>query len=170
MRLILVRHGPAGPRDAERWPDDALRPLTSRGIKRSRDAARGLARVEPGIGLIASSSLARALQTARIFAQALEVAAVETLEGLGPGGPRENILEFLAAHAAVPSVMLVGHEPALGELAGALLFGAPSHLAIRKAGACAIEFGTEVRVGAGALRWFLPAKLLARLASKAVHA
>jgi phosphohistidine phosphatase len=170
MRLILVRHGPAGRRDAERWPDDALRPLTSRGVKRSREASRGLARVEPGIGLIASSSLARALQTARIFARTLHLAAVETLDALGPAGSRAGILEFLAAHAAVRSVVLVGHEPDLGELAGALLFGSPSHLPIKKAGACAIAFDAEVRAGAGALHWFLPAKMLARLGSTAVRA
>jgi phosphohistidine phosphatase len=169
MRLILVRHGPAGRRDAERWPDDALRPLTSQGVKRSRDAARGLARVEPGISLIASSSLERALQTARIFARVLDVAVVEELDALGPGGSRDGILEFLAAHAGDRSVILVGHEPDLGELAGALLFGSPSHLSMKKAGACAIAFDTEPRVGAGSLHWFLPAKMLARLASKTVR-
>lgn len=170
MRLILVRHGPAGLRDAERWPDDALRPLTSRGVRRSRDAAGGLGRVEPGIGLIASSPLERAMQTARVFARALDVAVVEELDALGPGGSRDRILEFLATRAADRSVMLVGHEPDLGELAGALLFGSPSNLSLKKAGACAITFDAEARVGAGSLRWFLPAKMLARLASRRVHA
>jgi phosphohistidine phosphatase len=169
MRLILLRHGPAGRRDAERWPDDGLRPLTSRGIKRSRDAARGLARVEPGIGLIVSSPLARALQTARVFARALDVTVVEELDALRPGGSREAILEFLAAHTGDRSVMLVGHEPDLGELAGALLFGPPSPLAMKKAGACAIAFEAEPRIGAGSLHWFLPAKMLARLAAKTVR-
>jgi len=170
MRLILLRHGPAGRRDAERWPDDALRPLTSHGIKRSRDAARGLARVEPGISLIASSSLGRALQTARVFARALDVDAVEELDALRPGGSRDRLLEFLAAHGRDRSIMLVGHEPDLGELAGALLFDSPSALPMKKAGACAIAFDTEPRVGGGALHWFLPAKMLARLATKTVRA
>jgi phosphohistidine phosphatase len=124
-----------------------------------------LARIEPEISLIASSSLARALQTARVFARALHVAAVAELEALGPGGSPDRILEFLVGHAADRSVMLVGHEPDLGELAGALLFGSPSSLSIRKAGACAIAFDAEVKLGAGSLRWFMPAKILARLAS-----
>ena len=170
MRLVLVRHGPATRRDAERWPNDALRPLTSRGVRRSRDAARGLARVEPDIGLIATSSLTRALQTARVFAQVLDVAGVEEFDALEPGGSRDRILEFLAARAAERSVMLVGHEPDLGELAGALLFGSPSGLSIKKAGACAIAFDAEVQVGAGSLRWFLPATMLAQLGSRRVRA
>jgi phosphohistidine phosphatase len=168
MRLILVRHGPASPRDAARWPDDALRPLTARGARVTRDAARGLARVERKIGLIASSSLVRAKQTARVFARACDVAKVEELDALAPGGSRDRILKFLAAHATDRSVMLVGHEPDLGALAGALLLGARSPLAIRKAGACAIAFEEDARLGAGALRWFLPAKLLARLATRKV--
>ena len=169
MRLILVRHGLAGRRDAERWPDDALRPLTTRGVRRSRDAARGLARIEREIGLIVSSSLARARQTARLLARALDVAAVEELDALSPGGSREKILKFLAAHATDRSVVLVGHEPDLGELAGALLFGSRSRLAIKKAGACAIAFEGDARIGAGALHWFLPAKMLARFAARKVR-
>ena len=97
------------------------------------------------------------------------VMVVEELDTLGPGGSRDRILEFLAAHAADRSVMLVGHEPDLGELAGALLFAPPASLSIKKAGACAIAFDAEVRVGAGSLRWFLPAKMLARLASSKVR-
>jgi phosphohistidine phosphatase len=170
MRFMLVRHGPAGRRDAERWPGDAVRPLTSRGVKHTRDAARGLARVEPEAGLIASSSLARALPTARVFARPLDVVVVEESDALGPGGFRDRILEFPAGHAADRSVMLVGHEPDLGELARALPSGSSASLSIKKAGACAIAFDAEVRVGAGVLLWFLPAKILARLESGKVRA
>src|SRR4030095_6138514 len=40
--LYLVRHAIAEPRDSERWPDDASRPLTENGVKLFRAAARGL--------------------------------------------------------------------------------------------------------------------------------
>jgi phosphohistidine phosphatase len=169
MRLILVRHGPAGQRDAERWPDDGMRPLTPRGVRRSRDAARGLACVEADISRIASSTLARARQTARVFAHALDVAVIDELPALNPGGSRDEILEFLTTHAGDRSVILVGHEPDLGELIGALVSGGPSSLPLKKAGACAITFDADVRVGAGTLRWFLPARMLTLLASREVR-
>jgi len=63
-------------------------------------------------------------------------------------------------------VVLVGHEPHLGKLAGTLLFGAPAHLPIKKAGACAIDFEARPRAGGGQLVWFLPPRALRQLAGK----
>ena len=168
MRVIIFRHGPAGSRDAVRWPDDGLRPLTSWGRQRTRAAARGLARLEPDVRLIASSPLTRARQTAEVLAEVLDWAEVVELEPLRPGGSHPKLIEFLAARPEDTTVALVGHEPDLGLLAGTLLFSsAPSTtLAFKKAGACAIDFEGGLRPGAGRLLWFLPPKLLRRLAAK----
>jgi phosphohistidine phosphatase SixA len=65
MKIILFRHGPAGARDPSRWPDDAERPLTARGEKRTRLAAMGLRRVEKNIERLITSPLKRADRTAR---------------------------------------------------------------------------------------------------------
>jgi len=168
MRVIMFRHGLAGSRDAARWPDDGLRPLTSWGKQRTRAAARGLARLEPDVRLIASSPLTRARQTAEVLVEVFDRAEVVELEPLRPGGSHRKLIEFLAARPAESTMVLVGHEPDLGTLAGTLLFSAatPTSLAIKKAGACAISFEGDVRPGAGRLHWFLPPKLLRRLAAK----
>ena len=42
MDLLIVRHAIAMERDAKRWPDDRLRPLSARGIARGSKAAAGL--------------------------------------------------------------------------------------------------------------------------------
>src|SRR5690348_14291371 len=45
MLLVFLRHGPAGHADSSRWPDDRERPLTTKGIERTRRAAKGLTRL-----------------------------------------------------------------------------------------------------------------------------
>ena len=165
MRLILLRHGSAGHADSERWPDDRLRPLTERGRDRVRDVARGMTRLEPHVLRVLSSSLKRCAETAELVREAFEIIEpIEYHDGLAPGGSIRRLLEALPEVGDSGAVMLVGHEPDLGKVAGTLLFGAPAHLPIKKAGGCAIDFGRAARPGAGELAWFLPPRVLKRLA------
>jgi phosphohistidine phosphatase len=160
MRVILFRHGPAARRDTERWPDDSARPLTSLGARLTRAAAEGLARIETDIEQIVSSPFARTRQTARVLADVLDTGEIEEMEALRPEGPTADILQFLSAWVSDRSLVLVGHEPSLGILAGVLLFGSPAGLPLKKAGACSIRFDGAPREGAGRLSWFLPPRLL----------
>ena len=108
----------------------------------------------------------RATQTARVLETVLEDATVETLDALRPGGSYREILQALGRFAGAESVALVGHEPDLGKLAGTLIFGAPSALPLKKAGACAIRFEGAIRPGTGNIKWFLAPKMLGRLARR----
>ena len=164
MRLILFRHGPAGERDDSVWPDDALRPLSERGIERTHAAAAGLERLEPGVRHNLASPLTRAMMTAEVLAVAFPGVRVETLDALRPGGSYRQILDHLGRSADDDPTVIVGHEPELGKLAGMLAFGAPAALALKKAGACAFEFDGPPSAGAGRLAWFLPPRLLRRQA------
>ncbi len=166
MRVILFRHGPAGERDPERWPDDGQRPLTPRGELRARRAARGLLQLEPSLRTVLTSPLERCARTARILREeaALRVAP-EPLTALAPGGDPEAVLRRLDEESPEAWVALVGHEPDLGRLAGLLVFGAPTPLPLKKAGGCSIEFLDAIVPGEGRLRWFLPSRALCRLAA-----
>jgi phosphohistidine phosphatase len=166
MRVVLFRHGPAASRDDERWPDDGLRPLTGQGEKRTAAAARGLARLEPAVSLVLTSPLARAHRTAEIAAGVFGIDAFETCDALAPGGSWRRVLETLATRKDEPAILLVGHEPDLGKLAGTLLFGAPTALPIKKAGGCAIVMDGEFQPGAGRLAWFLAPRMLRRWSAK----
>jgi phosphohistidine phosphatase len=171
MRVYLLRHGPAGSRDPSRWPDDAARPLSPRGRERTEEAVRGLARLEPAPTVILTSPLVRAEQTAKLLRQAYDgrKVSLESLDALAPGGSYRAVLQRLVSLGTNDAVFLVGHEPDLGKLAGVLSFGAPaSSLPLKKAGAVAVAFDGEVRAGAGRLRWFLPPRILRRLARKGV--
>src|SRR5262245_45597991 len=130
MRVIIFRHGPAGGRDAQQWPDDAQRPLSERGEERTHAAARGLIRIEPQLRLVVTSPLVRAEQTARILAETANGVPLKTLAALRPSGSHRVIVDYLAAlQQADDVVALVGHEPDLGRLAGVLVFGTPVAIA-----------------------------------------
>jgi phosphohistidine phosphatase len=167
MLIVLFRHGPAGSSDPERWPDDRLRPLSPRGRERTLTAAHGLDRLIPNDAKILTSPLKRALETARFLARAHGVDQVEMVDVLTPGVSQRRMFEFLAARRDA-ALVLVGHEPDLGALAGALI-GAEA-LPLKKAGACAIDCEGKPGPGAGTLSWFLPPKMLRRMGRKKVRA
>lgn len=116
--LTLVRHGQA------EWKAppaaDFDRPLTRRGLTEVAAMARRLHQQESSApGLVLTSPAARAAQTAEVIAQEFGIASghVQRLDSL-----------YLASAAALESVirgtgprithlLLVGHNPGLGELA-----------------------------------------------------
>ena len=167
MRVVLFRHGPAGQRDVERWPDDRLRPLSDRGEIRTHAAASGLARLVGGAARVYTSPLKRCAQTAQILVEALASSeAPELLDALAPSGSSRDALRFLQDFHTDETVILVGHEPDLGKLAGVMVFGAPAPIALKKAGACAVSFDGAPRPGQGSLLWFVPPRTLRALGRK----
>lgn len=168
MHLYLFRHGPAGRRDPSSWPEDGKRPLTARGEERTRRAARGLARLEPRPSLILTSPLVRAHQTARLLREAFETnVPVEVSEALGPGASPRAALDLLRKHGTDETLVLVGHEPHLGLLAGFLAFEATGiALPLKKAGVLLLEFTGPIQPGTARLQWILTPRLLRRLGRK----
>jgi phosphohistidine phosphatase len=165
MQVILFRHGPAGRPDSERWPSDVDRPLTPRGILRTRAAARGLSRATNGVSIVLTSPFIRALGTARLAGEALGVVTVETLDALSAGRAPRGVFLALSKLQPDQTVVLVGHEPDLGMLA-AVMLGTQTALPLKKAGACAIQFDDGPRPGGGELLWHLPPRLLRRLGGR----
>jgi len=163
MRIVLFRHGPAETRDPARWPDDAARPLTPEGVELTRRAARGVARMEPGIERVISSPATRALDTANMLSSSLDLGSEpELLPALAPEGVWRRVLDWLADQPAESVVALVGHQPGLDLLAGGLLrTEGDGALVLKKAGACSITCEVP-EPGRGQLRWWLrPAVLRA---------
>ncbi|MEO6462554.1 MAG: hypothetical protein ABIP29_05715, partial [Candidatus Eisenbacteria bacterium] len=136
--------------------------------------ARLLRNVPPKRLAVWTSPLVRADQTARLAAAALGGGkSVEPLvvSALAPGGSMRGLLERLSEAAGAAkddevAVVLVGHEPDLGQLAGELGLDPPSPLPLKKAGACAILFEGPPRRRSGTLEWFLPPGLLRTLARR----
>ena len=85
MNLYLMRHGIAVAAGDPSITQDSQRPLTNKGIKRIRRAARGLRRLGIDFDIILTSPILRARQTADIVAATLGLGvAPEEISGLAP--------------------------------------------------------------------------------------
>ena len=71
MILYLVRHGIAVDRTDPKSPAEAERPLTARGVQKTREAALGFRALGAKPEVLITSPFVRAAQTAEIFAEAL---------------------------------------------------------------------------------------------------
>ncbi len=163
LRVVVVRHGPAETRDPARWPDDDLRPLTPKGLKDTRKAARGIADLLDSAPVIATSSAERARATAEVVRSALgSKRRIEAWEELASGRMAEPIFARLERSARPgKAFVLVGHEPTLAEFVGLALTGDGLPLVeLSKGGAACLEFPAAVRPGAARLLWLLTRRQL----------
>ena len=175
LDLLIVRHGPAGDRDewAKTGKNDDERPLTSRGIREMRRAARGLRRLVGSVDAIGTSPLVRARETADILGRAFDVAPDES-PAIGDGD-RRGILRWVRGAAAVVAkkrrgervtVVIVGHEPDLSASISWLLTGRATEpwTEMKKGGACLLSFTGRPKPRQAQLRWLLTRSQLERIA------
>ena len=118
--LILVRHAKSS------WTDPALpdrdRPLNDRGKRDAPKMATRLAKDGVNPDLILSSPARRARATARIIAKALDYKrkAIQEDDGLYAVEADDLLRVIRGLDDKLKSVMLVGHNPELTELAHGL--------------------------------------------------
>lgn len=155
MILMLFRHGIAIEAEEFEGPDFD-RPLTARGKRRTKQAARGLAREAGEVDKVLTSPKVRALQTAEILCGELGGGDPENWKELAQekSGPTIKRLERLA-RTGVQTVICVGHEPNLSFLASQFLTGNEErlNLDLKKAGAVSMEI--EFKPTRGRLLWHL---------------
>jgi phosphohistidine phosphatase len=168
MNVYLLRHGIAADKDDPAFASDGERPLTKKGIKRMRKAARGISRLAITFDAVLTSPLVRARQTAEIVATALGAeSCLDELPELAPGSSPNQLLSALSSLKEHEHLMLVGHEPLLGEFAGFLLRAKNvSDLAIplKKGGICCVEVDSLAPGKPGQLHWLLTPKQLRLIA------
>lgn len=114
--LYLLRHGKSS------WVDTALadrdRPLAPRGERAAKRMAGHIRREGIRPGLVLCSTAARARQTLEIIAPALgDDVAVRFDDQLYEGGAEDLLGRLRELPDDVDAVMVVGHNPALQELA-----------------------------------------------------
>ena len=166
MEIYLLRHAPAGVRAPEDRADDNLRPLTPGGIKQMRRIARAMRRMNLKFDLILSSPIKRAMQTAEIVAAEFRFKRrLKLTEQLAPHGDAEILLERLSVLCARSRrVLLVGHEPYLGRLAGVLLAGRDAAaFKLKKAGLCRLSVRRLSYGPCAELDWWLTPRLMEQM-------
>jgi phosphohistidine phosphatase len=164
MDLFLLRHAIAEQRDPTKYPDDALRPLTEKGIKRMRRVAEGFLAAGLTFDVIYTSPYTRARQTADIVADVFGLRKVlrETDTLAVDGDPEALIAELKKVDAT--SILLVGHEPYLSELISHLLVGDASlDVTMKKGGLCKLTVGMLKYGKCATLDWLIPPSLSTHL-------
>lgn len=159
MELLVIRHAIAEDRETfqQKGKPDAERPLTERGRRRMRSAARGLATLVPGIDVLATSPYARAVETAEIVSRAFRDAAPTpmTVDLLTPEGSFEALLTWLGEEPA-DRTAIVGHEPHLSGFISWLLTGRHgSFVELKKGAASLLQLPPRGPAGSAFLRWAL---------------
>jgi len=164
VKFYLLRHVIAA--NAEDTGSEGDRPLTDKGSKRMRKAARGLRRLGIKFDAILTSPMARAHETAAIIAEALSREAhLSVVEALRSDSSIDALLLSLKDYQLRKSAM-VGHEPLLSDTASFLLTGKKTSsvkIALTKGGLCHIEIDSLPPSNPGVLALLLAPKILRRL-------
>ena len=111
MDMILWRHAEA----ADGTPDHD-RELTAKGVKQAEQIAAFLQRHLPAHSRILVSPATRAQQTAAAFTKRYTLAP-----SIAPGASTQAVLQAAHWPEAGGTVLVVGHQPTLGEVAAQLL-------------------------------------------------
>lgn len=127
MDLILWRHAEAEERRAD-LPDERRR-LTPKGEKQARKMAKWLKKRLPKNTRILVSPTERTRMTAHALALPFEIE-----DKVDSGADASDVLKTVAWPKGGNSVLIVGHQPALGRVAGLVLAGETRNWAIKKGG------------------------------------
>lgn len=153
MVIYLVRHAEAVERSE--GLDDGVRWLTPKGRKAMQKAGSRLQRKRVRPDLIITSPLTRAVQTAELLLTALGGRSkVVADSGLAPDATLEQLIAMITSHRKLDSIMLVGHEPLLGQ-AAALLLGREEVAGLAKGSCLCLELRDKPDKPARFL-WYAP--------------
>lgn len=125
MDLILWRHAEAV--DAPEGGDDMARLLTGRGGKHALRMGAWLDRKLPDSARIWSSPAQRTELTARAIGRKFK-----TSPAIAPDGTVESLLELVQWPTAKGCVLVVGHQPLLGQTIATLLGLQANECAVKK--------------------------------------
>ena len=163
MILYLARHGIAVDPNDPKSPPEPERPLTAKGVQKTRAAALGLLQMKVKPDVLITSLYVRAAQTAEIFAEALGFSPqkIRTHDALKPSGnPADITKEILRLRAK--ELMCFGHAPQLDLMIAHLVGMQRVFTALKKAGVACLEHSAAR--AKWELRWIVTPKMLRQLA------
>jgi phosphohistidine phosphatase len=125
MDLLLWRHAEA--EVAREGQDDLQRQLTGKGELQAQRMARWLDKHLPASTRILASPALRTQQTAQAIGRRFK-----TVEAIAPGASVDAVLDAANWPQSKAPVLIVGHQPTLGQVVAQLLGGPEQGWSIRK--------------------------------------
>jgi phosphohistidine phosphatase len=163
MKLYIVRHGIAINREDPKCPADPERYLTEEGLEKTRQIAKGVAALNAEADLFLSSPYVRAMQTAEIFAGALDYSKqrIRRTDLLLPGAEPSMLFRELVKDKRSSAVFLFGHAPHLDDVI-ACAVGSKHHITALKKGGVALLELKRIAPPSAEVIWLATPKLLRR--------
>jgi phosphohistidine phosphatase len=144
-RLLLLRHAHAEPADA--GTEDIDRHLSLRGRNEALAAADRIARAGLQCDALLVSPALRTRETATIVAAELDLPLPLTIEPeFYPGDPATLLRPLSRCPAGYATIMIVGHNPGISELAQRFK-QTPPPVELHTASLCVISFPADVHWG-----------------------
>lgn len=129
MELILWRHA-----DAEDGAPDEERKLTPKGEKQAQRMAAWLKERLPKDAVVLASTARRARETAQALTRKFE-----TTPEIGTGSTPRSVLKAAGWPDGDGTVVVVGHQPTLGQTAALALTGSEEGWSVKKGGVWWLE-------------------------------
>lgn len=151
MKIIFIRHAAAIDLSADICEE--RRYLTPKGRVSFRETAQTISKKGVKPGLILTSPLLRAVQTADILAERLlycgPLLAVNALE---PGFAVDRLKKLLHQYQPVGELIIVGHEPDLSSVIASLL-GLANGFSFKKGSAVRLTVDPDDLCGNAVFKW-----------------
>ncbi|MBT6179358.1 MAG: phosphohistidine phosphatase SixA [Deltaproteobacteria bacterium] len=144
MWLYLFRHGIAWDREDPLCPPDIQRPLTAKGIQKTRAAAAGIKRIGPTFNKLWVSPYLRAQQTLEQASDALgfQTLRTEVFDDMVPMGSVTHFLKRVRSTQAT-GIFCIGHAPHFDDVVQEAICSRNGTLRIKKAGLAILKYEKE---------------------------
>ncbi len=166
MEIYLLRHGLAVERGTPGFENDARRPLTAKGKKQLQRVGRAMVTLKLDFDVLLTSPFVRARETAKIVAQALKARKrLQLCESLAADRKPAGLIRSLQGMKPLPErILLVGHEPLLGEFISLMVTGGPELvLDFPKAGLCKLTLKKWSTSPRASLDWLITSQQMKKM-------
>lgn len=158
MQIYILRHGIA--EDGKAGQADSERRLTPEGKEKLRCTLACVRKAGVRPDLVLSSPYKRALETASLVREELEVKMpISKTATLTPMERPEKVWEEIRLHKDAGQIVLAGHEPQLSSLVGYLTGSPGANVEMKKGAIARVDVESLGLRPNGVLVWLLTAKL-----------
>lgn len=161
MNVYFLRHADALPENGESIPCDEERPLSDDGKRQVTDVASAFKKQGLTFDLVLTSPLKRCRETAEgiLIQQGRTAAEANDLDLLAPGGSTKKLMKYLRT-LEIENVLLVGHNPDLGEHLAYLIGDKDAQVKLGKAAFACVSCEASPRKAEGELLYLIPPEWL----------